>query len=160
MNHLPTLINIPDQHRRMLIELCTQQMMDATHVWGMCKSAHYNTHGMSFTGLHELFGEIGGFLLECGDDLAERGLALGGYVDGCIQCATNHTRLKPIPQPVLRQEEWVDGIHQLLAQWANNGRLAIDTCEHCHDPVTQDVFIEQVRSADKYLYKLMGHQAR
>ncbi len=67
-----TRIDIPEQSRRLLIELLNARLADAFDLYSQLKQAHWNVKGSDFIQLHELYDTVAADVLEHVDAIAER----------------------------------------------------------------------------------------
>src|SRR6266545_3280239 len=89
-----TRIDIPEQSRRLLIELLNARLADAFDLYSQLKQAHWNVKGSDFIQLHELYDTVAADVLEHVDAIAERATALGGLALGTARLAASASALE------------------------------------------------------------------
>ena len=77
--------DLSETTRRSVIEILNEHLADAIDLQLQAKQAHWNIKGPNFVGLHELFDQIAAQAREYADEIAERGVALGGVARGTLQ---------------------------------------------------------------------------
>jgi starvation-inducible DNA-binding protein len=152
-----SLVNIPVESRRSLIELLNARLVDTVDLQTQAKFAHWNVKGHEFYQLHLLFDSIAEHLEEGVDLIAERITALGGRANGTARQAAAHSSLQEYDLNALNGIEHVRALADRLACLSNAAREAIDRCDDLGDKGTSDLFTEIVRTADKDLYFLEAH---
>jgi starvation-inducible DNA-binding protein len=88
-----TRIDIPEQSRRLLIELLNARLADVFDLYSQLKQAHWNVKGSDFIQLHELYDTVAADVLEHVDAIAERATALGGLALGTARLAASASTL-------------------------------------------------------------------
>src|SRR4026209_372579 len=83
--------------RRSLVDMLNEHLADAIDLPLQAKQAHWNIKGPNFVGLHELFDRIAAQASEYSDEIAERGVALGGIARGTLQAVSGQTQLREYP---------------------------------------------------------------
>jgi starvation-inducible DNA-binding protein len=152
-----SMVNIPAESRRALIELLNARLVDAIDLQSQTKFAHWNVKGRDFYQLHLLFDSIAEHLEEGVDLIAERITALGGRANGTARQAAANSSLKEYDLNALNGMEHVRALADRLASLSNATREAIDRSDDLGDKGTSDLFTEIVRTADKDLYFLESH---
>jgi starvation-inducible DNA-binding protein len=152
-----SMVNIPEESRRTLIELLNARLVDTIDLQSQAKFAHWNVKGHDFYQLHLLFDSIAEHLEEGVDLIAERVTALGGRANGTIRQAAAHSSLKEYDVNALKGMDHVRVLADRLAALSNAAREAIDRSDDLGDKGTSDLFTEIVRTADKDLYFLESH---
>lgn len=149
--------NLPEEVRRSMVELLNQSVADAIDLAYQAKQAHWNVKGPAFIALHELFDkvveEIGGHV----DDLAERAVALGGWVYGTVRVAAARSRLAEYPLDASSGQDHMLALSAALASFAKHARVAIDNAANGGDADTADLFTGISRGVDKLLWKVEAH---
>lgn len=152
-----SMVNIPAESRRALIELLNGRLVDTIDLQSQAKFAHWNVKGHDFYQLHLLFDSIAEHLEEGVDLIAERITALGGRANGTARQAAANSSLKEYDLNALHGMEHVRVLADRLASLSNAAREAIDRSDDLGDKGTSDLFTEIVRTADKDLYFLESH---
>jgi starvation-inducible DNA-binding protein len=152
-----TRIDLEEDLRRQMIDVCNAQLADTFDMFSLMKQAHWNVKGPQFFSLHELFDEIATGLLGHVDTIAERATALGGLAMGTVRMAAQATRLDSYPADVVDSMDTVEVVADRMAQLAASTRAAADQAEEVQDMDTNDLFIEVSRDVDKWLWFLEAH---
>ena len=145
----------PDVRNKM-IGLLNQQLADTTDLFSQVKQAHWNVKGPRFIALHELFDELAAQLLEYIDEIAERGVQLGGRAAGTVRMAAHASRLPEFPE-ISEDLEIVASLADRFALLAASSRAGIDTADQAGDADTADLLTEVSRGLDKSLWFLEAH---
>lgn len=96
----PTKNDLPESTRVRIIETLNNRLADAIALQTQAKQAHWNVKGPHFIGLHKLFDEVSGAVLEYIDLIAERTVQLGGVAEGTAKMAMQRAQLKPYPPDI------------------------------------------------------------
>jgi starvation-inducible DNA-binding protein len=152
-----TQIDLGEDTRQQMVELCNQQMADLFDLFSQTKQAHWNVKGPQFYQLHELYDELAGVVLGFVDLVAERATALGGIATGTIRMAAEASRLSEFPGDAVGSMESVRLLVERYANVAESTRQAIDQAEKADDMDTADMFTEISREIDKSLWFLEAH---
>lgn len=142
--------------RGSMIGLLNQQLADTTDLFSQVKQAHWNIKGPNFIALHELFDELAGELLAYIDDIAERGVQLGGRAAGTVRMAAAASRLPEFPD-ITEDLKIVAALADRYAALAATTRAAIDTADKAGDADTADLMTGVSRGLDKSLWFLEAH---
>ncbi|MCI0745201.1 MAG: DNA starvation/stationary phase protection protein Dps [Verrucomicrobia subdivision 3 bacterium] len=149
--------DLREKVRRPMVALLNQQLADALDLRLQAKQAHWNVKGPHFASLHELFDKVAEELDEFSDDIAERGVELGGVALGTVQVLSRDTRLKAYPLNISSGREHLTALLNALAAFAATTRAAIDTAANAGDADTADLFTEISRGIDKLLWMIEAH---
>jgi starvation-inducible DNA-binding protein len=152
-----TKIDLDQETRQQMVELCNQQMADLFDLFSQTKQAHWNVKGPQFYHLHELYDELAGVLLGFVDMVAERATALGGNATGTVRMAAQASNLPDFPAGAVGSMESVRLLAERYANVAESTRQAIDQAEEAEDMDTADLFTEVSREIDKSLWFLEAH---
>jgi len=152
-----TRIDIPEQSRRLLIELLNARLADAFDLYSQLKQAHWNVKGSDFIQLHELYDTVAADVLEHVDAIAERATALGGLALGTARLAASASTLDEYPLDAVAGPEAVEAISDRLAACGSSVRAAIELALELADQDTADLFIEVSRAIDKHLWFVEAH---
>lgn len=142
-----------------LIPLLNARLADAIDLQFQAKQAHWNVTGPNFFALHELFDEVSKEVRKQVDEIAERVAQLGGYVEGTIRSAAEHTSLNEYPRQVADGMGHVEALTKALDTAADSMREAIDRSASLGDQVTADIFTEAARTFDKLLWMVRAHRS-
>lgn len=143
--------------RRSVIEILNEHLADAIDLQLQAKQAHWNVKGPNFVGLHELFDRIAGQAREYADEIAERGVALGGVARGTLQAVSAQTQLRDYPLEAGDWRSHVQAMRDALATFGRGVRKAIDDTTALNDADTADLFTEISRGVDKSLWMVEAH---
>jgi starvation-inducible DNA-binding protein len=152
-----TRIDIPEQSRRLLIELLNVRLADAFDLYSQLKQVHWNVKGSDFIQLHELYDTVAADVLEYVDGIAERATALGGLALGTARLAASASTLDEYPLDAVAGPETVEAISDRLAACGSSVRAAIELALELADQDTADLFIEVSRAIDKHLWFVEAH---
>src|SRR6266487_6723355 len=119
-----TRIDIPEQSRRLLIELLNARLADAFDLYSQLKQAHWNVKGSDFIQLHELYDTIAESVLEYVDTIAERATALGGLALGTARMAAAASTLDEYPTDAVAGMDTVAAIADRLGVYGASVRAA------------------------------------
>lgn len=150
-----TKIDLSTTVRDQMSELCNEYLAEATSLFTIAKTCHYNVTGMGFGPLHELFNEIAEMAISHADDLAERASQLGAYANGTCWDACK-ARVAPTgPMACADGKDCLETLEHLVGMYANGLRRASESSGK--DLVTQNMFIDFTQAADKMLWKITAH---
>jgi starvation-inducible DNA-binding protein len=152
-----TQIDLEQDTRQEMVDLCNQQMADLFDLFSQTKQAHWNVKGPQFYPLHELYDELAGVLLGFVDMVAERATALGGIATGTVRMAAEASTLPEFSDGAVGSMESVRLLVERYAKVAESTREAIDKAEEAEDMDTADLFTEVSREIDKSLWFLEAH---
>ncbi len=107
--------DLPEATRAAMIETLNLRLADAIALQTQVKQAHWNVKGPNFIGLHKLFDEISGAMLETIDLLAERAVQLGGVAEGTAYMAVKRSQLKPYPLDISTGKDHCEALSSALA---------------------------------------------
>jgi starvation-inducible DNA-binding protein len=152
-----TSIDLPERTRVTIISLLNARLADAFDLYSQLKQAHWNVKGRDFIQLHELFDELAASVLVFVDDIAERGVELGGYATGTARMAAVNSSLPEYPTSAVDGEQHLRALVERMAKFGAGVRKAIDTSANAGDADTADLFTEISRAVDKHLWFLEAH---
>jgi starvation-inducible DNA-binding protein len=152
-----TSIDIPEPTRVTMISLLNTRLADAFDLYSQLKQAHWNVKGRDFIQLHELFDELAASVLVFVDDIAERGVELGGYATGTARMAAANSSLPEYPTSAVDGEQHLRALVERMAKFGAKVREGIDTSANAGDADTADLFTEISRAVDKHLWFLEAH---
>ncbi|MBS1718623.1 MAG: DNA starvation/stationary phase protection protein [Armatimonadetes bacterium] len=119
------------------------------------KQAHWNLRGPQFLEIHELLDVIVESTRNFYDDVAERAVALGTSVSGQAS-AVNQSGIKEIPIGFMKDLEAAKEVVNRMGQVITNIRQRMEESGKT-DPVTQDLYIEILRTMEKQFWLLRSH---
>ena len=150
-------VGVPEANRQAIIALLNARLADAVDLFTQIKWAHWNTKGMHFIQLHELFDSVAERVEGQTDAIAERIVALGGVANGTAREAAARSGLKEADLTAsdgASQLKWL--VHN-VAHHANALRQAVNESDDLGDPITTDLFTTITRDLDKDLWFLEAH---
>ena len=153
----PTKNDLPEGTRRQVIDLCNARLADAIDLQTQTKQAHWNVKGPHFIGLHLLFDEVYGEVVEYIDELAERAVQLGGIADGTARSVAKRSTLPEYPLKGGTGRQHVEALSTALASFGKAVRAAIAESDRLDDADTNDIFVEISRGVDKWLWMVEAH---
>lgn len=148
--------DLPQDVRAKMVGLLNQQLADTSDLFSQVKQAHWNVKGPQFIALHELFDELAAQLLAHIDEIAERGVQLGGSAAGTVRMAASASRLSEFPD-ISDGLEVVAALADRYAALAASTRAGIDAADEAGDMDSADLFTEVSRGLDKALWFLEAH---
>jgi starvation-inducible DNA-binding protein len=149
--------DLPESSRNSLVQLLNDRLAEAIDLQLQAKHAHWNVKGPNFVGLHELFDRVADAVREHGDEMAERGVALGGVAEGRIQAVSRRSTLPEYPASPGDWKAHVEAMRTALATFGKSARRAIDEANDLKDADTADLFTEVSRGIDKLLWMVEAH---
>ena len=149
--------DLSETTRRSVIEILNEHLADAIDLQLQAKQAHWNIKGPNFVGLHALFDQVAAQAREYADQIAERGVALGGVARGTLQAVSRQTQLREYPLEIGDWRAHVLAMQDALATFGRGARKAIDDAAALNDADTADLFTEISRGADKSLWMVEAH---
>ena len=152
-----TKIDIAPTTRDQMAALCNEYLAEATALFTIAKTCHYNVTGMAFGPLHELFNEVADLVIGHADDLAERASQLGAYANGTCWDACK-ARVAPTgPMACADGKDCLKTLENLVGMYANSLRRAINTAAAAGDKATENMLTDMTEEADKALWKITAH---
>lgn len=153
----PTKNSLKASIRQKVVGLLNARLADAIDLGLQAKQAHWNVKGPNFVGLHELFDQVGEAAEKYADELAERGVELGGTAVGTVQAVASATTLAAYPVAAQKWSVHVDKLSSALAAFGKNVRDAIETADDLGDADTSDLFTDISRDVDKWTWMVEAH---
>ncbi len=150
---------LPDNTRKAMIALLNARLADTIDLRLALKQAHWNVKGPTFIALHELFDQIQARVDRFSDDIAERGVSLGGLVTGTAQSVVGGSNLEAYPTDIQDEKAHLKAVADRLAAYGKLAREAIDTADEAGDKDTADLFTGVSRAIDKDLWFVESHIA-
>jgi starvation-inducible DNA-binding protein len=143
--------------RKSVVQLLNDRLAEAIDLQLQAKHAHWNVKGPNFVGLHELFDRVADAAREYADEIAERGVALGGVAEGTLQTVSSRSKL---PEYAPNLGDWNSHVWSMavaLSTFGKSARAAIDEATELKDADTADLFTEVSRGIDKLLWMVEAH---
>jgi starvation-inducible DNA-binding protein len=152
-----TSIDLSPDTRAGAIALLNARLADCFDLYSQLKQAHWNVKGMDFIQLHELFDEIAESVLVYVDDIAERGVELGGYATGTARMAAATSSLPEYDTSATGGHAHLEAVVERVALFGKLVRDGIQKSNDINDLDTADLFTEISRAMDKHLWFLEAH---
>jgi starvation-inducible DNA-binding protein len=149
--------DLPATARERLVALCNARLADAIDLQTQTKQAHWNVKGPHFISLHELFDKINESVEGYVDLIAERGVQLGGIVQGTARVAASRSTLHEYPLHIADGMDHVQALSSALAAFAKQARAAIQQADELGDADCADLFTQISRGVDEWLWFVEAH---
>jgi starvation-inducible DNA-binding protein len=156
-DRMQTYIEIPEAARGALLDVLDKGVATSMQLQLLCKMAHWNCRGPEFVGLHQLFDEIADRLCEQADTLAERAVAIGGYVECDAATIAEKGQTEAFDEPIIDGLNFADELAGRLAERAIALRHAIREVREHDDPATEHVLAEILAATEKDVWMLESH---
>ncbi len=153
----PTKNSLNASIRAKVVSLLNARLVDAIDLGLQAKQAHWNVKGSNFTGLHALFDQVAAAAQGYADEIAERGVELGGIAEGTVQMVASNTTLDAYPVDAQKSNLHVEALSSALGTFGRHVREAIRTAEDLGDDDTADLFTEISRDVDKWTWMVEAH---
>jgi starvation-inducible DNA-binding protein len=135
--------------RARMIDALNGALADGIDLYTQLKLAHWNVKGPNFAALHPLFETLAGEAAARNDELAERGVALGGIALGTARQVAKATRL---PEFLVRETDQTRLLELLVERIdvALGGlRAARDVASRSEDGDSEDLLTAQITALEK-----------
>lgn len=153
----PTKNDLAQNVRAKVVALLQARLADCADLQTQAKQAHWNVKGANFIALHKLFDDIYEAVGEYVDEIAERGIQLGGTMYGTARSIAAKSSLKEYPLEIKGWRDHVAATSDALAAFGKSARTAIDEAGKLGDADTADLFTEVSRGIDKWLWMVEAH---
>lgn len=152
----PTRINLSEEARETCIDCLNENLANTLFAVLASKVAHWNVKGTGFYPAHKLFDQVYEFYSGAADTLAERITALGGNAEGMLYEVASASTISYNADDGDDVETHMKAMADMLGQIGNGYRQGVEVVrvKEVNDQLTQDIFIELGREADKLLYFL------
>lgn len=152
----PTRISLSEEAREAAIDCLNENLANTLFGVLAAKVAHWNVKGTGFLPTHRFFDEIYDFYSKAADTIGERITALGGNAEGLLHEVSAASTVEYTGTDDDDVEAHTKAMADLLGQIGNGYRQGIEVVRvaDINDQLTQDIFIELGREADKLLYFL------
>lgn len=149
-----TRISLSDEAREITIDCLNDNLANTIFAALAAKFAHWNVKGTGFLPTHRFFDEVATFYNGAADTIAERITALGGNAEGLMSDISVSSTVNYEADETEDCEAHMKAMADLLGQIGNGYRHGIEVVRvaSVNDQLTQDIFIELGREADKLLY--------
>lgn len=151
-----TRISLSEEARAVCIDSLNKNLANTIFAALAAKNAHWNVKGTGFLPTHRFYDELAAFYSNAADTIAERITALGGNAEGDLNDVMGASDLHYTASDFDDVGSHNKAMADLLGQIANGYRQGVETVrvESVNDQLTQDIYIELGREADKFLYFL------
>ncbi len=149
-------VQISDDHRIKLVELCNKGLASAMDLFTQTKQAHWNVRGPQFFARHELFDRVADHAKDMADDFAERAGALGGYAEGTVRMSAKQSVLPEYEEDAVTGQQHVKALVARFATFTGFLREGVSMSGEI-DVATEDLFTEALRIAEEDLWFLESH---
>lgn len=154
----PTKNDLSADSRLKAITLLQARLADCADLQTQAKQAHWNVKGANFIALHKLFDDVYRDVGDYVDEIAERGVALGGTMYGTARSIAKQTSLAEYPLEIKGWREHVTALAAALSTFGKLARSAIEESTQFGDADTADLFTGVSRGIDKWLWMVEAHQ--
>ncbi|MBA4020523.1 MAG: DNA starvation/stationary phase protection protein Dps [Pirellula sp.] len=153
----PTKNDLSAEVRTKAVTLLQARLADCTDLQSQTKQAHWNVKGPDFIALHKLFDEIYEDVGDYVDEIAERGVQLGGTMYGTVRATAAKTSLPEYPLEIKSCRDHAAALSTALATFGKLARAAIDESTQFGDADTADLFTGISRGIDKWVWMVEAH---
>jgi starvation-inducible DNA-binding protein len=157
MRNHRTSIDLPDNTKKVAIQLLNARLADGIDLALLTKQAHWNLKGPQFIAIHEMLDEFRTQIDTHVDTIAERVAQLGGTALGTTQEVARTTSLPPYPTDIYAIKDHLQALIGHYGAMANATRKSIEEAEEAGDADTADIFTQVSRDLDKSLWFLEAH---
>jgi len=141
---------LPEASRARIAVALDAALADGLDLHGAVKSAHWNVKGPLFPSLHPLLETIALGLAEHNDEVAERGVTLGGRAHGTARHVASASRLAPYPEETTRDLEHVRLVADRIDAYLAGVRGARAVADEEEDQDTVDLLTGVVEAVEKH----------
>lgn len=153
----PTKIDLSANIRAKAVALLQARLADCADLQSQTKQAHWNVKGPDFVALHKLFDEIYDDVGSYVDEIAERGVQLGGTMYGTVRSSAAQSSLTEYPLEIKSCRDHAAALSSALAAFGKLVRTAIDDSAQFGDADTADLFTGISRGIDKWVWMVEAH---
>lgn len=153
----PTKNDLSAEVRTKAVALLQARLADCADLQSQTKQAHWNVKGPDFIALHKLFDEIYEDVGDYVDEIAERGVQLGGTMYGTVRTTAAKTSLPEYPLEIKSCRDHAAALSSALAAFGKATRAAIDESSQFGDADTADLFTGISRGIDKWVWMVEAH---
>lgn len=119
---------------------------------------HWNVKGLNFISLHGLFEDHYNQLSASVDEIAERAVILGAYVDATFETLSKRSIVKT-PKKRLSANEMLKELVQTHEDLVSLGYASLDKFQEAGDEVSADLIISCLTFHEKAIWMLKSHLA-
>lgn len=146
--------------RARLLPALLASLADGIDLATQLKLAHWNVKGPHFAALHPLFESLAGETAARNDELAERGVALGGLAIGSARQVAAATRLDELEPDLTDERALLERLLAALSRHAEGLREARALAEQVGDGDTEDLLTAQITAVEKNAWFLSASLER
>lgn len=145
----PTASPLSIDARAQLLPALNASLADGIDLQTQFKLAHWNVKGPHFAALHPLFETLADEAGERNDELAERGVALGGLAIGSARQVAAASRLPEFEAATTQERRLIEQLLTALGRHAEGLRAARALAEELEDYDTEDLLTGQITTVEK-----------
>lgn len=145
----PTASPLSIDARAKLLPVLNGSLADGIDLYTQLKLAHWNVKGPHFASLHPLFETLADEARVRNDDLAERGVALGGVAIGTARQVAAGSRLKEPEVEATSERRLIEMLLGALSTHAKGLRTAREVAIEVEDADTEDLLTGQIKEIEK-----------
>lgn len=150
----PSPSSLPAERRAQLVEVLNRTLVDGLDLHSQIKVAHWNVKGAHFAALHPLFETfaiaLGGF----NDQIAERGVTLGGLAVGTARQVARASRLSEPKEGQTRDLALVAELANSIDAYLEGARGARELADELGDGDSVDLLTAVVSEFEKNSWML------
>ncbi|HVS17378.1 MAG TPA: DNA starvation/stationary phase protection protein Dps [Planctomycetota bacterium] len=135
--------------RAKLLPTLNASLADGIDLYSQLKLAHWNVKGPHFASLHPLFETLADEARARNDELAERGVALGGISIGTSRQVAKASRLDEPEVEATSARRLIEMLLGALGKHAEGLRAARELSVEVHDADTEDLLTGQIKEVEK-----------
>ena len=132
-----------------ITEALEASVADGIDLHTQAKVAHWNVKGPQFSEMHALFETVAETIASQTDDLAERAVALGTWIDGTARHVAASSRLPDYAPGTTAAADHVRLLVQRLDKHLHGLREALELCQTHQDDVTVDMLTGMTGALEK-----------
>ena len=145
---------LPEEARQRIATTLNDRLADGLDLWTQVKVAHWNIKGPHFAALHPLFETFANDLALRNDEIAERGVTLGGLAYGTARHVSTHSRIAEYPQETTRDLEHVGLLAERFDTYLTGLRASRTIVDKAGDADTVDLLTETISQFETHAWFL------
>lgn len=151
-----TVPGLSDGNAKQVIDILQERLTAYNDLHLILKHAHWNVVGPNFIGVHEMLDPEVEAVRANADEIAERIAALGGEPIGTPD--SHAPGREPLQYPVNKGTtiQHLTALNEVYDKVITDSRVA-DSALGDLDPVTEDLFIGQIRALEQFQWFLRAH---
>jgi starvation-inducible DNA-binding protein len=150
---------LPIDARTKLLPALAASLADGIDLYLRLKLAHWNVKGPHFASLHPLFEALADEARARNDELAERGVALGGLAIGTPRQVAGSSRLEEPDAGATDARRLIEMLLRALGRHAEGLRAAREVALEIEDADSEDLLTGQIRALEKNAWFLSASLA-